>query len=180
MFIFDFGPDGRVCISIEVRYRTGQDYSFFRSLYRQQEIMYVVSDERDAILRRTKWLESLDLYLYRLHTEPLGLRHFFFEYASSINVLAKQPRWYHGLTANCTTSIYLQGRARMQWDWRILFNGSLDRYLYEQKFLDQDLPFGPLKQQSRVNDVANRAPAEGFGDYIRRELRGYRPDVRPE
>ena len=33
MFIFDFGPDGRVCISIEVRYRVGQEYSFFRSLH---------------------------------------------------------------------------------------------------------------------------------------------------
>lgn len=173
MFIFDFGQDGRVCISIEVRYRAGQDYSFFRSLYRQQEIMYVVSDERDAILRRTKWLEGLDLYLYRLHPKPLGMRHFFFEYANSINLLAEQPRWYHGLTTNCTTSIYIQGRARLQWDWRMLFNGALDRFFYDHGFLNQDLPFESLKQQSRVNDVANRAPADGFGDYIRRELPGY-------
>jgi len=180
MFIFDFGTDGRLCISIEVRYRVGQDYSFFRSLYRQQEIIYVVSDERDAILRRTKWLQGHDLYLYRLHAPPLGMRLFFFEYANSINMLAKHPRWYHGLTANCTTSIYAQGRARMQWDWRMLFNGALDRLLYERASLAQDLPFEALKQLSRINDIANRAPADGFGDYIRRELPGYRERVHPE
>jgi hypothetical protein len=55
MFVFDFGPDGRVCISIEVRYRIGQDYNMMRSLYRQQELVYIVCDERDAILRRTKY-----------------------------------------------------------------------------------------------------------------------------
>jgi hypothetical protein len=34
MFVFDFGTDGRVCISIEVRYRVGQRFNLFRSLYR--------------------------------------------------------------------------------------------------------------------------------------------------
>ncbi|MCA9229515.1 MAG: DUF4105 domain-containing protein [Planctomycetales bacterium] len=177
MFVFDFGSDGRFCISIEVRYRVGQRFSFFRSLYRQQELIYVVSDERDAILRRTRCLRGHDLYLYHLDTDTLSLRSFFFEYVDSINALAEQPRWYHGLTTNCTTSIYAQGRGRMQWDWRMLFNGALDRLLYDRGFLDQELPFETLKAQSWVNEIANRAPAEGFGDYIRRELAGYRVSV---
>jgi uncharacterized protein DUF4105 len=173
MFVFDFGSDGRVCISIEVRYRIGQEYNFFRSIYRQQELMYVVSDERDAILRRTKCLQGHDLYLYRLHDDALVIREFFFEYASSINSIAEQPRWYHGLTTNCTTSIYAQGRGRMRWDWRMLFNGALDRWMYERKLFDQDMPFETLKEGSRLNDVANAAPAIDFGDTIRRELPGY-------
>jgi hypothetical protein len=174
MFVFDFGPDGRVCISIEVRYRVGQAYSLLRSLYRQQELIYVVSDERDAILRRTKYLPGHDLYLYRLHAGAVAIRQFFFEYATSINSLAERPRWYHGLTTNCTTSIYLQGRGRMQWDWRMLLNGSLDRLLYDRQLLDQHLPFEELKRQSWVNEIANSAPVDGFGEYIRRELPGYR------
>ncbi|MEM9351619.1 MAG: hypothetical protein AAGA92_01270 [Planctomycetota bacterium] len=36
MFVFDFGADGRVCISIEVRYRVGQKYEVLPSIYRQQ------------------------------------------------------------------------------------------------------------------------------------------------
>lgn len=174
MFVFDFGEDGRVCISIEVRYRAGQKFGLFRSLYRQQELIYVVSDERDAILRRTKCLKNHDIYLYSLDVTPLPLHQFFFEYSNSINTLADHARWYHGLTTNCTTSIYVQGRARMQWDWRMLFNGELDRLMYDRELLDQSLPFEKLKQQSWVNDIANSAPADNFGDYLRRELPGYR------
>src|SRR5262249_19564321 len=44
VLVFDFGPDGRVCISIEVRYRKGQKYSVLRSLYRQQELIFVAAD----------------------------------------------------------------------------------------------------------------------------------------
>lgn len=173
MFVFDFGPGGRLCISIEVRYRVGQRYSFWRSLYRQQELMYVVSDERDAILRRTKFLQGHDLYLYQIFGTPLEMRQFFLEYATQINRLVEWPRWYHGITANCTTGIYMQGRGRMRWDWAMLFNGQLDQMLYDRRRLDTRVPFEQLKRLSWVNDVANRAPRDGFGDFMRRELPGY-------
>lgn len=173
MFVFDFGPDGRLCFSIEVRYRKGQEYDFLRSLYRQQELMYVVSDERDAILRRTKFLPNQQMYLYRINIDPLTLRAFFFEYATQVNALADAPRWYHGLTANCTTGIYLQSRARMKWDWRMLLNGQFDRLLYERGLIDRSRPFDQLKAQSEVTAIANRAPAAGFSEAIRRELPGY-------
>ncbi len=174
MFVFDFGSDGRICISIEVRYRLGQPYSFLRSLYRQQELMYVVCDERDAILKRTRYEKGEDLYLYRWSADAIDMRHILFDYVYSINQIAAEPRWYNGVTSNCTTSIYAQGRARIAWDWRVLFNGSLDRLMYERGRLDQSLPFEALKQQSRLNEIANSAPTEGFGDYIRSALSGYR------
>jgi hypothetical protein len=179
MFVFDFGPDGRICFSVEVRYRVGQQYNLLRSLYRQQELMYVVCDERDAILLRTKYRTGEDVYLYRLYVDALNMRSFFFEYANSINSLAEHARWYNGLTTNCTTSIYGQSRGRMQWDWRMLFNGTLDRLMYDRELLSQAIPFETLKKQSRVNEIANRAPADGFGDYIRLNLPGYRAETKP-
>ena len=39
--------------------------------------------------------------------------------------------------------------------------------------LKNTLPFEELKRQSRVNDVANRAPYATFGDSIRAELPAY-------
>jgi hypothetical protein len=173
MFVFDFGPDGRVCVSIEVRYRRGQRFSFIRTLYRRQELIYVVSDERDAILRRTKWLKNHNLYLYRLNVDGVVMRQFFFDFANRINALAATPRWYHGLTTNCTTSVYAQSRGHMKWHWRMLVNGALDRLLYDRGFLDRGRPFAALKHQSWINEIANRAPAEGFGDYVREHLPGY-------
>jgi hypothetical protein len=183
MFVFDFGSDGRLCISIEVRYRRGQKFSFLRSLYRQQELIYVVCDERDAILRRTSWLEGHELYLYRLDADGLAVRQFLLDYAQRINALAAEPRWYHGLTTNCTTSVYAQSRGHMRWHWRMLLNGALDRLLYDRGLLDRRQPFETLKRQSRINEIANRAPAVGFGDYLRANLPsygGHSPDGAPK
>ena len=66
--VFDFGGDGRICMSIEARITKGQDYSVFRSLYRQQELIFLAADERDVILRRTKYSERQWGYLYRINS----------------------------------------------------------------------------------------------------------------
>ena len=102
------------------------------------------------------------------------IRQLFYEYADGVNRLAEEPRWYNGLTANCTTTIYNQRQHPMAWNWNLMFNGKLDRSLYRHQRLEQQLPFAELKRQSRVNDIANRAPADDFGDAVRRELPGYR------
>ena len=101
------------------------------------------------------------------------VREAFHEYVQSIDRLLSRPRWYHGLTSNCTTSVYAQRRRRAPWDWRLLINGGLDRLFYERERFDQSLPFEMLKAASRVNDVANAAPVDGFGDHLRRQLPGY-------
>jgi hypothetical protein len=174
MLVFDFSAEGRLCISIEVRYRVGQRFGFWRSLYRQQEIMYVVSDERDAILRRSRYGKRNDVYLYRLQADPEEIRKVFQEYVVSTNRLVTEPRWYQGLTANCTTSIYRQRTRRIEWDWRWLFNGRIDAMMYDNGRMGRKLPFEQLKAESRVNDRANRAPIDGFGDFIRQGLPTYR------
>ena len=71
VLVFDFGADGRLCISIEVRFRKGQKYSILRSFYRQQELIFVVADERDVILRRTKHSQGQAAHLYRFHADPV-------------------------------------------------------------------------------------------------------------
>ena len=175
IFVFDFGIDGRVCFSIEVRYRRGQKYSLLPSLYRQQELIYLVCDERDVLLRRTKHFKNHDVYLYRIKATQEEVRRFFLEYARQVNDLIEHPRWYHGLTTNCTTSIYSQREGEMVWDWRLLFNGKLDQMMYDRERLDRSMPFEALKENSWVNEIANRAPQETFGDFIRGELSAYQP-----
>lgn len=170
VLVFDFGPDGRICMSIEVRYRKGQDYSILSSLYRQQELIFLVADERDAILRRTKYGRGQEALLYRFNASPDELRAVFLDYVSTINSLYEAPRWYHGLCANCTTSFYRLPSRRVRCDWRVIANGRLDKALYEDGRLDRTLPFPELRRIAQVNAIANNAPEEGFGDYIRRQL----------
>ena len=104
--VFDFGPDGRICMSIEARITKGQKYSVFRSLYRQQELIFVAADERDVILRRTKYSERQWAYLYHLNSSVEELTRVFLDYVNTINQLYESPRWYHVLFTNCTTSFY--------------------------------------------------------------------------
>ena len=170
VLVFDFGPDGRVCISIEVRYRKGQEFSVLRSLYRQQELYFAVTDERDAILRRTKCGQPQEAHLYRLNVPAEELRVAFLDYVGAINDLYSTPRWYHGVCTNCTTTFYRLPNSRRRLDWRVLANRRLDKALYEAGRLDRTLPFPELRRIAYLTEVANSAPEDGFGDHIRREL----------
>jgi hypothetical protein len=176
VLVFDFGPDGRVCVSVEVRYRKGQDYSVLRSLYRQQELVIVVADERDVILRRTKLGLPQQAHLYRFNAGAAELRAAFLDYVAAVNGLYDTPRWYNGLCANCTTTFYRLPHSSCRCDWRVLANGRLDRALYEAGRLDRSLPFEELRRAAYLNEAANAAPENGFGDYVRRELGRRRHD----
>jgi hypothetical protein len=170
VLVFDFGPDGRICMSIEARLCKGEKYSLIRSLYRQHEITFVAADERDIILRRTKHSEGQKAFLYRLNTSIEELRLVFVDYVDAINRLHDTPQWYHVVYANCVTTFYRLPSTQWRWDWRVLVNGRLDDALYDDGRLDRSLPFPELKNCAYLNDIANEAPEEGFGDHIRREL----------
>jgi len=170
VLVFDFGPDGRICLSIEVRYRKGQDFAILRSFYRQQELIFLVLDERDAILRRTKYGRPHTVRLYHLTVSRDVMRTTLLDYVAEINKLHDRPRWYHGLCANCTTSFYRLPNSRLLRDCRVIANSRLDSALYDYGRLDQSLPFEELRRLALINDIANDAPEDGFGDFLRREL----------
>ncbi|MEE2826895.1 MAG: DUF4105 domain-containing protein [Planctomycetota bacterium] len=173
MTIFDFGDGQHLCISIEVRYRRGGSYSVLPNFFRQNELMYVVSDERDAILRRTQYGDHQDVYLYRLQLKQDEQKTILEDYIRQVNQICHQPRWYNVITANCTTSIYHQLSNQPKWDWRMLINGKLDRMMYERGTYFQGLPFEELKQACRINQRANLASEGSFSRDLRRGLPGF-------
>jgi hypothetical protein len=170
VLVFDFGADGRICMSIEMRLRKGQEYSVIRGLYRQQELIFLAADARDVILRRTKHSQGQQAFLYRFAAGTEELRAVFLDYAAAINNLYEKPRWYHVMCTNCTTACYQLPSARWRFDWRVLANGRLDNALYASGRLDRTLPFAELRQLAYLNDAANGAAERAFGDDIRREL----------
>lgn len=174
VLVFDFGQDGRICFSIETRYRRGQPFSLIRSLYRQQELIFLAADERDVILRRTKFGSPQMALLYHLNAPMEAVRATFLDYIATINSIYDTPRWYHGVCANCTTSFYRLPSSRWRLDWRVLANVGLDRALYEDGLLDSGLSFEELQRLVYLNDIANAAPEYGFGDHIRHELENRR------
>jgi hypothetical protein len=172
---FDFGPQGHLCFSIEIRPKVGQPYSVLAGLYRRYELIYIAADERDVIRLRTNCKHE-DVYLYRL-TLPLGeVQTRLMEYLNRLNELHQNAEWYNEVTENCTTSIRAQHARshRMPWDWRMLLNGFMDRMLYEKHLLAGNLPFAELKQRALINERALGAgDAPDFSERIRAGAPGF-------
>lgn len=157
---FQFADAPPVCFSIETRKEVGESYSAVRGFYRQFELVYICSDERDVIRLRTNFRQGEDVYLYHLNLTPEAVRARFLDYVAAMNELREHPRWYNAATTNCTTSIRTQHdpAKRMPWDWRMLLNGKGDEMMYEHgQFISSGLPFPKLKERSLINPAAKAA-----------------------
>lgn len=156
---FHYGDDEYLAFSIEVRKEKGEGYSAIRGFFRQFELIYIVSDERDVVRLRTNYRQGEDVYVFRLLATPESGRGLFVEYIKSLNQLRERPEWYNALTTNCTTDIRKMavaaaGRDTAGWDWRILLNGRLDEMLYNRGRLVGNLPLAELKQRAHINSAA--------------------------
>ena len=158
---FDFGDGNYVPISIEVRKQVGESYSAVRGFFRQYELIYIVSDERDVVRLRSNYRTGEDVYLFHTKASPDQARSLFLEYLERVNRMRDHPEWYNAITNNCTTNITVHAAAARdalpRWDWRILLNGRSDQMLYERGDLAGDLPYPELKQKALINPAARAA-----------------------
>jgi hypothetical protein len=170
---FQFGDHDHIAISVETRKEVGEEYSTIRGFFRQYELVYIISDERDLIRLRTNYRTGEEVYLYRTTVRPETARTIFLSYLESANELHKKPAFYNAVTSNCTTNIRIHtkavaGSAAAPWDWRLLLNGKGDEFAYEHGSLAGNLPFEALKQQAHINDAARAADnSDQFSDLIR-------------
>lgn len=172
---FDFGPQGRLCFSIEIRPKVGQQYTPVGGLYRRYELIYIAANERDVIRLRTNCKHE-DIYLYRLKLPLSEVQTRFMEYLHRINELFERAEWYNEVTENCTTSIRAQHARsqRIPWDWRMLLNGFMDQMLYERHVLAGNLPFLELKERALINERALGAgDSPDFSERIRAGAPGF-------
>jgi hypothetical protein len=174
---FQFADGPPVCFSIETRKEVGEAYSAIGGFFRRYELVYVMADERDVVRVRTSFRTGEDVYLYHLKTPPEVARALFVDYLRTADQLHKEPRWYHALSANCTTGVRLHSQAigmAKPWDWRLLLNGHMDARAYDLGVLDTTLPFAELKRASRINDRGRAAgDAPDFSARIREKLPGF-------
>jgi hypothetical protein len=176
MVSFGFDGGDYVCFSIETRKSMGKEYSAIKGFFKQYELTYVVADERDVVRLRANYRNE-DVYLYRLKASPERAQLVFLSYLRKVNRLKDCPEWYNALTSNCTTNIRAHTapyNPDAKLDWRILINGYVDEFIYEQGILDQSLPFSELKARSYVNirsKTADRDP--GFSQRLREGLPGF-------
>jgi hypothetical protein len=174
-FQFTDGPP--LCFSIETRKETGEGYSAIGGLYRQYELICLAADERDVIRLRTIYRSGEESFLYRTKVRPERVREAFLDYLKMINQIHEQPRWYHAITANCTTAMRGQrpAKKRSPWDWRLLINGKVDRLLYDLGLIETaGLDFVTLRSRAKINQAAQQAGDDAdFYRAIRQQRPGF-------
>jgi len=170
---FDFGVDGRIAISVEVRRERGETFSWLRGLFRHFELAFVVADERDVVRLRTnhRKRQPEQVYRYRLTGTPEMARHFLLAYARRINAAVERPEFYNTLTTNCTNTVWELAEmnpGRVPFSWKLMISGYAAEYLYDQGRLDSSVPFAELTRLGHVNaraQAADRAP--DFSERVR-------------
>lgn len=170
---FGFEGDDYLAISAEIRKERGEEFSPWKGLLRQYEIMYVVGDERDLIQLRTNY-RSDPVYLYPVRASRERIEQLFVGMLRRANRLREKPEHYNTLTNTCTTNIVHHVNAlvagRVPWSYEVLLPGYSDELAYELGLIDTDLPFPEAKRRFRIDDDARRAG--GRADFSRRIRQG--------
>lgn len=156
---FDFGPDGRIALSVETRREVGESFSNLGGFYKMFELQYIFGDERDLVRVRTN-VRNEPVYLYRTALRPDAALYMLLDSVRAMNLLQNEPRFYNVVNANCTTSLLAQTLEfrNAPFDIRMLANGKLDELIHEKGgFRAGPMSFAELRQRALINTAANAA-----------------------
>lgn len=159
--IMSFGFEGGdyLAWSIEVRRLNGGAFSPLADLFKSNALVIIAADERDVVGVRSN-VRGEDVQLYRLRASPQAAKALLLEYVADANALAKTPRFYNSITTNCTTVIVKMIRAvgdMIPLDWRLIVNGYLPEYTYDQGALDSQLSMQELRERAHIRERAQAA-----------------------
>lgn len=167
-----------ITISIENRESKADVYSLFGGFYKQYELIYIVSTDRDAVMKRSKHDRDNEIYLYKLSTSPEEARALLVDYLETVNSIYNEPRWYNTILNNCTTNIRVHEVASAEfplpWDVGILFPGLYPLGIYNAGGMASDLPFAALESRGYLNLLANEVGyVDDFWMKIRQGVPGF-------
>jgi hypothetical protein len=159
---FGFDDGARLAFSIETRKETHESYSSVAGFFKQYELAIIAADERDVVRVRSN-VRGEDVRIYRLRMTPPNARVLLREYVEEANSLARVPRFYNTLTANCTNLVFGMVRVihpGVPMDARVLFSGYLPNYAYDLGATDTSVSFEKLRDLSKIHDKAALADAD--------------------
>ena len=173
---FGFTDGQHVVFSIEIRKEQHEQFDPLAGFFKHYEMALVAADERDILAVRTN-VRGEQVHLYRVNLPQDSMRSLFMAYARQANQLAYVPRFYHTLTANCTTIVWQLARRIGQvlpTDWRLLASGYLPEYLRDSGALASMKPLELLRNEGHITTRAQswQAPntssdAEASADFSR-------------
>jgi hypothetical protein len=156
---FGFEDGDHIAWSVEVRREKNGQFSPIADAFRNHTLVYLATTERDSVRLRTN-VRGEDVRLYRLNTPPERARALLLQYAAQSTALAAQPKFYNSITANCATVVFKIVRAAggtFPLDWRLIVNGFLPGYLYDQRVVVTTMPLADLMERARISEKARAA-----------------------
>ena len=138
LLYFRFRDHQELVLSLEPRVPLGMKGGcFFPGIYRQYGKMMLFATREDVLYLRIKYRKET-VYFYRSTASGEVLKNIFMETVSEAEKLMDHHAFYNSVSGNCTTGLrkaLLASPQLQQWDFRWLFNGFFDRYLFEKGFL---------------------------------------------
>ena len=156
---FGFEDGDHIAWSVEVRRERNGEFSPIADAFKSHTLVYLATTERDSVRLRSN-VRGEDVRLYRLNTPPAQARALLVEYAEQATALAAEPKWYNSITANCATVVFKIVRAAggtFPLDWRLVVNGFLPGYLYDQRVVVTTMPLSELMERAAISDKARAA-----------------------
>lgn len=163
-FILSFGFEGNEYLawSVEVRREVGGGFSPVADFFKTNTLAIVATVEQDVVGVRSN-VRGENVQMFRLRTPPENARALLKEYVRDANRLAVRPKFYNSVTTNCTTVVFKMMDAvgaALPLDWRLIVNGYLPEYAYDQGALDTRATLGRLRE---LGTIRPRALAAGLG-----------------
>jgi hypothetical protein len=156
---FGFSDSQFVGISVEARREASEQYGMVTGLFRQYELMYVVAEERDLLLRRVL-KDSNDVYVYPVNASRAKARELFVAMIRRANLLPEHPEFYNTLTNSCTSNLVAHVNAiapgRIPAGWRTMLPGYADEVALELGLIRGSTSIEDARRRFRVNDRALR------------------------
>jgi hypothetical protein len=170
---FGFLNGDHAVFSVEIRRENAEEFSTIGGFFKKYELAILVADENDIVRLRTNVRDPLeDVYLYPITTTKEHRIALFKGLIGKANNLAKKPRFYHTIMANCTTVIYSlvrQYRDDIDLDMRIIQSGYLPDYMAERGVLNWSKPYGDIRARAAISAKGQGIVAgQGYSVVIRK------------
>ncbi|MDZ7853166.1 MAG: DUF4105 domain-containing protein [Halomonas sp.] len=175
------GEDDFVAFSVEVRRERYERFSEIGGFFKQYELAIIAADERDAVRLRSN-VRGERVTLYHVTLSPDARRELLLALVAAANDLEREPRFYHTITANCTTLVFAMMRRIIEglpMDHRLLLSGLLPSYIHDHGGLVSGYSLHELRRRGDITERARRAgDGHDFSRRIREGVPGWEPSER--
>ncbi len=160
-FTFRFSDGNALAVSVEARREVGEDYSVWKGMLRQYELLYVWGTERD-LLRLRAVARGDTVQLFKTSMTPAQGKAFLTALAAQSEAARTVPRFYNSLSANCTTEMFRAVNSSLNtslpmWGTAMIFSAKTPESLMKAGLIQGPVDYAKSDITDRLRTISNDA-----------------------